>query len=108
LKSDREYLDHISEEIHFIVEKSKYLTKENFINDDILKRAFVRSIEIIGEAVKNLSVEYKNSYPDIEWRKIAGIRDRLIHGYFSIDYDIIWDVVSNKIPELKEKIKNDG
>ena len=52
----------------------------------------------------NLSNDYKNSNPGIEWKKIAGIRDKLIHGYFSIDYDIVWDVVENKIPELRDSI----
>jgi uncharacterized protein with HEPN domain len=104
LKSDKEYLDHIKEEINFVNEKSLGLSKEEFLKDDVLKRAFVRSIEIIGEAVKNLSNDYKKTHQNIEWRKIAGIRDRLIHGYFSIDYDIVWDVINNKIPELKNTI----
>jgi uncharacterized protein with HEPN domain len=65
----------------------------------------VRSIEIIGEAVKKLPDEVRDNYPDFEWKSMAGMRDKLIHDYFGVDYDIVWDVVTNKIPALKEKIQ---
>lgn len=104
MKSDQEYLDHIREEMAFIQEKTKGVSRDVFIKDPVLKRAFVRSIEIIGEAIKKLSEDYKNNRPDIEWKKMASARDRLIHGYFAIDYDIVWDIVANKIPELKQKL----
>lgn len=70
-----------------------------------MKRAFVRSIEIIGEAVKKIPSEFKQKYPRIEWKAMAGMRDKLIHDYFGIDYEIVWDVVTNKIPTLRLKIK---
>ncbi len=69
-------------------------------------RAFVRSLEIIGEAVKNISGDIKSKYNSIEWRKMAGLRDRLIHHYFGINWTIVWDVVQNKIPALGNEIKN--
>jgi uncharacterized protein with HEPN domain len=81
------------------------LTRDKFFNDETLKRAFVRSIEIIGEATKKLSDELKQNYPNIEWKAIAGMRDRLIHDYFGIDYEIVWDVVINKIPQLHTEIQ---
>lgn len=70
-----------------------------------VKRAFVRSIEIIGEASKKMSEDVKARQPDIEWRKVSGMRDRLIHDYFGVDYTIVWDVATNKLPELRAKFQ---
>ncbi len=73
--------------------------------DETLKRAFVRSIEIIGEAVKRLPDEFRSEHSTIDWRAIAGTRDKLIHDYFGIDYDIVWDIVTNEIPELRRFVR---
>ncbi len=70
-----------------------------------MKRAYVRSIETIGEAVKQLPDELRQKYSAIEWRAMAGMRDRLIHNYFGVDYDIVWDVVVRKIPVLDADIR---
>jgi uncharacterized protein with HEPN domain len=64
----------------------------------------VRSIEIIGEASKQIPEDFRRRYPDIEWRAMAGMRDKVIHHYFGVDYDIVWDVVLNKIPALRLRI----
>ena len=66
----------------------------------MLCRAVVRSIEIIGEASKKIDEEFKSTHIHIEWKKMAGARDKLIHDYFGIDYDIVWDIIQNKIPDL--------
>ena len=64
------------------------------------------SLEVIGEAVKNLPEEFRASHFEVEWRPIARMRDRLIHGYFGVDYQLVWDVVQEKLPELKRNIQS--
>lgn len=68
--------------------------------DEVLCRASIRILEIIGEATKKLSTEFKSEHSQIEWKKIAGTRDKLIHDYYGIDYDIVWDILTSKIKEL--------
>jgi len=99
-----EYLRHILDEISYIEGIVCDITQADFLSDETLKRSFVRSIEIIGEAAKKIPTDFKNKHSDIEWNKIAGMRDRLIHAYFGVDYNIVWDVATNKLPELKQKI----
>ncbi|HWF61400.1 MAG TPA: DUF86 domain-containing protein [Nitrospira sp.] len=101
----RDYLRHILVEIEYLSDQSRTLTYERFAADETLRRAFVRSLEIIGEAVKNLPDEFRASHPEVEWRPIARMRDRLIHGYFGVDYQLVWDVVYEKLPELKRSIQ---
>lgn len=88
-----EYLSHILDELNYLLSQTRELDREGFLQNETLRRAFVRSIEIIGEATKNIPDELKQKYSHIEWKAIAGMRDRLIHDYFGIDYDIVWDVV---------------
>jgi len=78
---------------------------DSFVRNPTLKRAFVRSIEIIGEASKKLPEDVKAMKSDIEWRKVIGMRDRLIHDYFGVDYTIVWDVATTKIPDLRPKLQ---
>ena len=99
--SPREYLRHILDETEYLISASEALTKDQFLGSETLKRAFVRSLEIIGEASKKVTTQLRQRYPLVEWRALAGMRDRLIHDYFGVDYYIVWDVVRNKIPLLR-------
>ena len=104
-RSSRDYLRHILDETEYLIATSRSLDKTVFLEDETLKRAFVRSLEIMGEAVKQLPTSFRNNYPEVEWRKIAGMRDRLIHNYFGVDYEIVWDAVITEVPRLNVKVR---
>jgi len=106
MKQNNVYLKHILDEINFLLKLTENLDYDSFIENELLTRAFSRSFEIIGEAVKNLSSEFRKTHNDIEWKKISGMRDKIIHQYFSVDYELLWDVIKNKLPEIKEKIQS--
>jgi uncharacterized protein with HEPN domain len=104
-RSWHDYIRDIREEIIFIKELFPALTYNSFIVDNTLKRAIIRSLEIIGEAVKIIPEEIKSKYPVIDWKDYAGLRDKLIHHYFGIDYEIVWDALITDIPILAEAIE---
>lgn len=98
--SNIELLNHILDELSFIKDATAQIDKDHFIEDPVLTRAIIRSIEIIGDASNKLHPDFRLQYPHIEWRKIISTRNRLIHDYFGVDYDIVWDIVINKLPDL--------
>ena len=103
----REYkasLNDILNAIRKIEKYTKKLSYQAFIEDELIQDAVIRNLEIIGEAVKNIPQTFKNRMPEMEWKKIIGLRDIVIHTYFGIDEEIIWDIIKNKLPQLKEKI----
>ncbi len=105
MKNYKAYLEHILDEADYLMRSSAGMEYSVFIEDETLKRSFVRSLEVIGEAVKNLPRDFKEAHGEVEWKKVAGMRDILIHHYFGVDYKMVWDVVMNQVPDLKEKIK---
>lgn len=104
-KEPVEYLKHIRDECQFILSVTgDNLSKEIFIKDETLKRAVVRSLEIIGEATKKIPADFKITWDTVNWKNMSGMRDRLIHDYIGVNYSIVWDVIKNKIPELYNQI----
>lgn len=103
-KDPKEYIHHIYDECKYIISTCHQLSKDDFLNDETLKRAVTRSLEIIGEATKKIPADYKVKWKSIQWKNMAGMRDRLIHDYIGVNYSIVWDVIKNKIPQLAEQI----
>ena len=104
MKEDLPLIEHILDSIAAIESFSKNMKKEKLISSRLKQSAIVREIEIIGEAVKNISKNLKNKHPEIEWKEIVGTRDKMIHHYFGVDLNIIWNIIKINIPDLKEKI----
>ena len=100
----RDYLRHILVEADYLVAQTAGLKRDEFVTNETLRRAFVRSLEIIGEAAKRVPAQFRTQYPTVERRAMSGMRDRLIHDYFGVDYELVWDVVQNRIPELRRQI----
>ena len=99
-KEPKEYLRHIQDECRYIISVSKELQYEDFLEDETLKRAVVRSLEIIGEATKKIPADVKVKWNSIPWKNMAGMRDRLIHDYVGVNYTLVWDVMKNKVPDM--------
>jgi uncharacterized protein with HEPN domain len=102
----REYLRHIQVEAEYLLKSCAGLKLEDFLADETLRRAAVRSLEIIGEASKKVPEEFRKDYLDIAWRAMSGMRDRLIPDYFGVDYELVWDIVQNRIPILQHQLSS--
>ncbi len=102
--SQVEFLKHIVEECRYLEKESGQNTFDEFIQNERLIRATCRSLEIIGEACNKIDQDTKNANPLIPWREMSDIRNKIIHHYFGIDYDIVWDTINTDIPPLRESI----
>jgi len=102
-KEYRVYVEDIKEAINKIEKYTGNLTFTEFRKNDLVIDAVIRNLEIIGEATKRIPNHVKEKAPDIEWKKIAGLRDILIHEYFAVDLEIIWDVIRNKTAKTEQK-----
>jgi uncharacterized protein with HEPN domain len=101
----RLYLDDIRESCEKVLRYVGGLTFDQFVQDEKTFDAIVRNLEIIGEAAKHIPSEMRSRYPQVEWAKIAGLRDMTIHEYFGLDEDILWDIVQNQVGVLLEHVR---
>ena len=100
----RDYLRHILVEADYLIAQATGLERDEFMANETLRRAFVRSLEIVGEAAKKVPEDFRAKHRTVQWRAMSGMRDRLIHDYFGVDYELVWDVVQNRIPALRNQI----
>jgi len=100
-----DFLRHIAHECDYLMNLRNGRDRAALLDDPTNSRAIVRSLEVIGEAVKKLPMELRHKYPHVEWADIAGMRDVLIHHYFGIDYDIVWGVLQKEIPDLHHELQ---
>ena len=103
-KSSIIYIHHIKDCIERIKSYTHGMDEPSFLKDQLIQDAVIRNFEIIGEATKQLNSVFREKYPNIEWKKIAGMRDKLIHDYIGVDLWAVWGVVENVLPELEESI----
>jgi uncharacterized protein with HEPN domain len=98
------YIQDILKAIESIEKFVEDIDFEQFRSDDKTSSAVIRKFEIIGEAARNIPKSFRQKYPDIPWKEMVGFRDKLIHFYFGIKYEIVWDTIKTKLPELKLKL----
>jgi uncharacterized protein with HEPN domain len=104
-KNDIVYLYHILDAISLVEEYTKGMSENEFLSNSMAHDAVVRQIEIIGEAARNISEEFQEKHSKLPWGKMIGIRNKIIHEYFNINYSIVWDTMKDDLPLLKNSIK---
>ena len=103
-RGDAAWVDDIKEAVKRIERYTKRVGYQSFLKNKKTQDAVVRNLEIIGEAAKNISADFKQIHNDVDWKRIAGMRDKLVHHYFGVNWEIVWDVVKNKVPQLKSEL----
>jgi len=104
-KDPQVFLKHILESIEWIEKDTKGMSKEDFLGNVPIQDAVVRRTEIIGEAIRNLPSDLKKESSDVPWQDIMDMRNKIIHEYFGVDLELVWEVVKKDVPELKEKVQ---
>jgi len=104
-RTERDFLSDIQEAVRRIMVYTTAMTYKAFLADTRTQDAVIRNLEIIGEATKNLSEELRAQYPDIPWKGMAGVRDRLIHHYFGVNLDIVWHITTTELPNVISQIE---
>ena len=105
-RRDQDYLSDIQEAIQRVASYTAEMTVEQFMSDSRTQDAVVRNLEVIGEATKNLSTRIKKAYPHVPWKTLAGVRDKMIHHYFGIQYEIVWTIAKEELPGLLPQIED--
>jgi uncharacterized protein with HEPN domain len=103
--SQLDFIAHILSECEFILRSSHLKKRDEILDDEILSRALVRSLEVIGEATKRIDEGIKSRYIHIDWKNMSRMRDRLIHHYFGVDFDIVFNTITTDIPELANELE---
>ncbi len=105
MKPDKVYLEHILQEIVFIQENTSALSYSVFLKDIVLQKAVIQSFSVIGEAANQISKEFQKQHPEIDWTGITGLRNRLVHQYFNINFVYMWEIIEGDIPVLYEQVE---
>ena len=104
MKRVESFLRHMLDSISDVLEYCEGMDRDAFMSDKKTQAAVIRNLEVLGEAAKNVPQDFRKKYPQIEWNKIAGTRDKLIHHYFGVELDIVFEVVEDELPELKAQL----
>lgn len=107
MKAKRDHLDRLQDILYMIDKVEDFtsgLSLEEFEENEMAHFAVIRAIEVMGEAAKQVPAEVKLKYPDVPWIKMAGMRDKMIHGYFGVDIQIVWETATRSIPMLRPRI----
>jgi uncharacterized protein with HEPN domain len=102
MKDDSIYIDHILQSINNILEYTKGLTKKDFSKNNLIQDAVIRNFEIMGEATKKVSQEYRQLHTEVPWKEMSGMRNKLIHDYIGVDITVIWKTIKEDLPPLKK------
>ena len=105
MKDDTIYIDHILKSINNILEYTSGLTKKDFAKNALVQDAVIRNFEIIGEATKKVSNDFRKVNSEIQWKEMAGMRYKLIHDYIGVDIDVIWRTIEQDLPVIKKLLK---
>jgi len=101
----RDYINDLVEACEDILSFTEGISYTEFVGDKRTVNAVVRSLEVIGEATKKLPISFRNNYPNMPWKQMAGMRDKLIHEYFGVDKEMLWQVIQRHIPNILPLIK---
>lgn len=104
-RGDTVFLQHILDAIQCIRQRLRDVSQEQFWQNDLVQDAVIRQLEIIGEASRNLSDDLRGAHSQVPWGQIIGLRNKLIHAYFSVDLSIVWEIVNDDLPALEEQVE---